>query len=177
MSAEHSQIVLPADALVLLIGPAGSGKSTFAARHFPADAVLSSDRFRALVSGDPADQSATEAAFRLLHEAADQRLARGWLTVIDATNVQRDAREALVELAERHGRPLVAIVFDLSLDEYLARNQQRPANRIVPRRAVRRQHNLFQRAVPHLEREGFRVVPLRGPREIAEAEVKLGAGR
>jgi predicted kinase len=174
VSAEQIQIVLPADALVLLIGPAGSGKSTFAARHFPAAAVLSSDAFRGLVSGNRADQSATQAAFRLLHDAADQRLARGLLTVIDATNVRHEARDALVELAERHERPQVAIVFDLSVAECLARNANRPVGQVVPSRAVRRQHRLFQRAVPHLGAEGFRVVRLRGPMEIAETRVTLG---
>jgi predicted kinase len=176
VNAEYSRIELPADAAVLLVGPAGSGKSTFATRHFPTDAVLSSDAYRERVAGNRADQSATEAAFRLIHAAADQRLARGLLTVIDATNVRHDARDAIVELADRYDRPLVAIVFDLSVEECLARNANRPSGQVVPPRAVRRQHRLFQRAVPHLAAEGFRVVRLRGVQEIAEARVTLGVG-
>lgn len=158
--------------LVLLVGPAGSGKTTFAARNFPPDAVLSSDAYRAAVSGDEADQSATDAAFRLLHAEADRRLARGRLTVIDATNVTQAAREPLLALADRHGRTAVAITFELSVDECLAWIALRP-NRAVPSWVVRRQHRTFERTVPHLVREGFRVERLRGPRQIAGAVVVI----
>lgn len=172
MSAEPTRIALPNRALVLLVGPAGSGKSTFAARHFPREAVLSSDGFRAAVSGNEADQSATEAAFRLLHAAADERLANGFLTVIDATNVTHAAREPLLAMAERHGRPPVAICFELSLEDCLAWNARRP-QRVVPARIVRRQHATFLRAMPHLGREGFHVARLRGPRDVIGATVTL----
>ena len=169
---QPTRIALPPAALVLLVGPSGSGKSTFARRHFPPDAVLSSDAFRAAVSGSEADQSATDAAFRLLHAAAEARLARGLLTVIDATNVTRAAREPLLTMAERHGRPAIAICFELSVGECLAWNALRPG-RVVPARVIRRQHATFLRAVSHLTAEGFRVERLRGPRDVSEASVSL----
>lgn len=157
--------------LVLLVGPAGSGKSTFAARHFAKEAVLSSDAFRALVSGSEADQSATDTAFRLLHAAAETRLARGRLTVIDATNVTRAAREPLLELAARHGRVPLAVTLELTVDVCLAWNAVRP--RVVPARVVRRQHATFLRAIPSLATDGFQVWRLRGQEEIDGAVVTL----
>ncbi len=172
MSTERAEIAVPADSLVVLVGPAGSGKSTFAARHFPRSAVLSSDGFRNLLSGDPSDQSATAAAFRLLHATAEERLRHGALTVIDATNVEFDAREPLAELAHRFARPSLAIVFGLSLAECLEWNARR-SGRTVPVRVVRRQHALLVRANPHLESEGFAVARLAGPAAVATASVML----
>ena len=151
---------MPPDALVVLIGPAGSGKSTFAERHFLPTQVLSSDAFRAMVSDDPGDQDATADAFRLLHATARARLRRGRLTVVDATNVVPSARAALLTVAKRYGRPAVAIVFDRPLEVCLAWNAAR-AERRVPESTVRHHHRLLERAVPGLAGEGFtRVLPV-----------------
>src|SRR5215467_8758590 len=103
-------ITIPELSLVTLIGISGSGKSTFARKHFKSTEIISSDFCRALVSDDENDQSATEDAFAVLHFIARKRLAAGRLTVVDATNVQPESRRPLVELArEFHVLP-VAIV-------------------------------------------------------------------
>ena len=51
------EIVLPPSSLVALVGPAGAGKSSFAAANFKPSEVLSSDQCRLLVSDDEGDQS------------------------------------------------------------------------------------------------------------------------
>ena len=93
------KISLPEHALVVLIGTSGAGKSTFARRHFLPTEVVSSDVCRGLVADDENCQAATADAFAVLHCIADKRLAAGRLTVVDATNVQPEARKSLVELA------------------------------------------------------------------------------
>ncbi len=98
-------LTIPELALVVLIGPSGSGKSTFARKHFKSTEVLSSDFCRGLVSDDENDQAATNAAFEVLHFIASKRLKAGKVTVVDATNVQVEARKPLVALA-REPRPL-----------------------------------------------------------------------
>src|SRR3972149_3902672 len=108
-----SELRVPDPSVVLRGGAAGAGKSTFAARHFPASAVLSSDALRAAIAGDAADQSATRRAFTALHRALDRRLAAGLLTVVDATNVTAAARRTIRRAAARHGAPVVAIELDL----------------------------------------------------------------
>jgi predicted kinase len=118
-------IVMPERALVVLIGAAGSGKSTFAARHFRPDEVLSSDALRARLSGNEADQSRTRTAFAILHREATRRLAAGRLVVVDATNVERSARLALLRLGSTAGVPVVAIVFALPATLVLERNRGR----------------------------------------------------
>lgn len=92
----------PRLSLVVLVGPGGSEKSTFARRHFLPTEVLSSDYFRGLVSDDENDQAATNDAFEVLHFVAARRLARGHLTIIDATNVQPEARTPPVQLAKKY---------------------------------------------------------------------------
>src|SRR5438874_11341799 len=93
---------IPKLSLVVLIGPSGSGKSTFARQHFKPTEVLSSDFCRGLVSDNENDQAATNDAFDVLHFVAAKRLAAGRLTVVDATNVQEEARRPLVALAREY---------------------------------------------------------------------------
>src|SRR5436853_6020690 len=106
-------ITVPELSLVVLIGPSGCGKSTFARQHFKATEVLSSDFCRGLVSDDENSQDATIDAFAVLHHVASVRLARGLLTVVDATNVQEEARRPLVQLAREHDVLPVAVVLNL----------------------------------------------------------------
>src|SRR5918997_1096675 len=106
-------LTIPEGALVVLIGPSGAGKSTFAKRHFRPTEVLSSDACRALVADWETDQAATPEAFEVLHFIAAKRLAAGRLTVIDATNVQPEARRPLLALAKEHDALAVAIVLNM----------------------------------------------------------------
>src|SRR5579864_206528 len=87
-NAMKEQFTFPELSLVVLIGASGSGKSTFARKHFRPTEVISSDYCRALVADDENDQAATNDAFDVLHFIAAKRLAAGRLTVVDATNVQ-----------------------------------------------------------------------------------------
>lgn len=165
---------LPSRGLVALVGPSGSGKSTFAARHFRPTEVLSSDAFRAIVADDPNDQAATDAAFELLHTALALRLASGRLSVVDATNVERRARERLVAVARRFGRPASAIVLDLA-PELLAVRARLRTDRSVPGAALRRQTRSLRDSLAGLSAEGFSPVHvLASVAEVDEAIVERG---
>jgi predicted kinase len=126
------RIELPELCLVALIGPSGSGKSTFAKTHFKPTEVLSSDFFRGLVSDDETDQSATAAAFDSLYYVAGKRLDAGRLTVIDATNVQKKARDQVLRLARDQNVLAAAIVFDMPQSLCIERNKARPDRRFGP---------------------------------------------
>ena len=125
------QLRIPDPSLVLLIGPAGAGKSTFAARHFSRTEVVSSDHCRALLSDDEGDQEVTAAAFSLLHHIVRERSRIGRLTVVDATNLHGKSRRPLLRLAGLFNLPVVAIVFDLPLELCLARNDARAHRRVA----------------------------------------------
>jgi protein phosphatase len=169
------EIPVPDPSLVVLIGAAGSGKSSFAACHFDPDEVLSSDGFRALISGDPANQAVTRAAFGRLHKELARRLAERRLTVIDATNIERGARRELLRRATVAGIPSVAIVFDLAAELVLARNAAR-TSRVVDEGVVRRHLALLRDELDGSNAgtglQGFDgVTILRDPMEVASARV------
>ncbi|MET8503254.1 polynucleotide kinase-phosphatase [Streptomyces sp. NPDC004787] len=160
--------------LVVLVGATGSGKSTFARRHFKPTEIVSSDFCRGLVADDENDQSASKDAFDVLHYIAGKRLAAGRLTVVDATNVQREARRQLVQLAREHDVLPIAIVLDLPEEVCAARNAGRPDRAHLPRHVVQRHRRELRRSLKGLEREGFRKVHvLRGAAEVDAAEVVL----
>ena len=145
---------LPTDALVLLVGPSGAGKSTWAAASFADSEILSSDAFRELVAGDPADQSATGEAFKVLHQVAEARLRRGLRTVVDATNLTEGARRSLLRRAAHAGRPAVAVVFEVSLERCLRQNAARE-DRSVPEAVVHQHHRALRNTLERLPAEGY----------------------
>ncbi|MBP0453996.1 AAA family ATPase [Kitasatospora sp. RG8] len=158
MVAAHAPIAR--GTLVVLIGPAGSGKTTYT-RAVPSSQVVSLDDLRALVTGgDPGDQSATAAAAQIHDLVLEGRLLRGRTVVCDSTNVEAAVRARLVERARRHGRPLLAIVMTTPLDTCLRRNSERPPTRRVPDDVLRWQHQLATEALPGLADEGFDEVRL-----------------
>ncbi|MGW1539849.1 polynucleotide kinase-phosphatase [Streptomyces sp. NPDC002309] len=158
--------------LVVLVGASGSGKSTFARKHFKPTEVISSDFCRGLVSDDQNDQSATRDAFDVLHYIAGKRLAAGRRTVVDATSVQPDARRQLVELARKYDVLPIAIVLDVPEEVCAERNAARSDRADMPRRVIQRHIRELRRSLRHLEREGFRKVHvLRGTAEVDSATV------
>jgi protein phosphatase len=165
-----TEIDIPDPSLIVLVGAAGVGKSTFAARHFAPDEVLSSDRFRAMVSGDEADQGATHAAFGRLHRELARRLGEAKLTVVDATSVEPSSRRALLARAAAAGVQATAIVLDLPAEIVLARNaarRPRVVDEAVVRHHLARLRTSLDGPAPPLLREGFsQVVVLRDPTEV-----------
>ncbi|MGW2597984.1 polynucleotide kinase-phosphatase [Streptomyces klenkii] len=160
--------------LVVLIGATGSGKSTFARKHFKPTEVISSDFCRGLVADDENDQSASGDAFDVLHYIAGKRLAAGRLTVVDATNVQAEARRQLVRVAREHDVLPIAIVLDLPEEVCAARNAGRSDRAGLPRHVIQRHRRELRRSLRGLEREGFRKVHvLRSAEEVEAAEVVL----
>ncbi|MDI3402396.1 polynucleotide kinase-phosphatase [Streptomyces cavernicola] len=160
--------------LVVLVGASGSGKSSFARRHFKPTEVISSDFCRGLVSDDENDQGASRDAFDVLHYIAGKRLAAGRLTVVDATNVQQESRKQLVQLARQHDVLPIAIVLDVPEEVCAQRNAARADRADMPRRVVQRHTRELRRSLKHLEREGFRKVHvLRGVDEVENAVIRL----
>ncbi len=166
-----TRVGIPDLCLVALVGVTGSGKSSWAARHFLPTQIVSSDFCRGLVADDENDQTATDAAFAVLHVIAEQRLAAGRLTVVDATNVHPEDRRPLVELARRQHVLPVAIVLDVPPEICHERNAAR-LNRNFGRHVVRNQRSALRRSLNGLHREGFRRVFILRGSDIDDAVVE-----
>lgn len=154
MVTEKNIIKLPELALVLLVGPSGCGKSSFARKHFKPTEIVSSDYCRGLVSDDENNQACSQDAFEVLRFIAAKRLAAGRLTVIDATNVQAEARKELVTLARDYHVLPVAIVLNLPKEICHERNAGR-SDRQFGKHVVWNQSNQLQRSLRYFRREGI----------------------
>lgn len=157
---------IPESCLVVLVGVSGSGKSTFARKHFAATEIVSSDTCRGLVADDENDQDATGDAFTVLGTIVDRRLARGRLAVVDATNTQSSSRASLVKLARAQDRLAIAIVLEVPAKVAAQRNASR-SDRSFGAHVVRQQAAQLDRGLSGLKREGFsRVYRLDTPESI-----------
>ncbi|HEX5825840.1 MAG TPA: AAA family ATPase [Candidatus Limnocylindrales bacterium] len=179
MTAEPIRVQVGQPGLVVLLGAAGSGKTTLARRLFTPDEIISSDDLRAAISGDSADQRVTRPAFAILHRELGRRLAGGRLAVVDATNVERSARRALLQRATVAGAPAIALVLALPADVVHTRNAARPGGP-VPRDVVDRHLGLVaglladgdHAAIETLTGEGFAgVVILRIDDDLARLRI------
>jgi protein phosphatase len=162
------KIKVPELSLVVLIGASGSGKSSFAKKHFKPTEVLSSDECRGLVSDDENNQAATTDAFDVLYYIAGKRLKNGLLTVVDATNVQKESRKGLIELSRQYHCLPVAIVLDLPEELCEERNRQR-SDRSFGSHVIRQQAQQLRRSIRGLKDEGFRQIYVLKSAEEVEA--------
>jgi protein phosphatase len=151
------RITIPKLSLLLLIGASSCGKSSFAKKHFLPTEIVSSDYCRALVSDDENDQSVTREAFEVLHLITAKRLALGRLTVIDATNVQPEARRPLLALALEYDVIPIAIL--LNLPEQICQERLKARlDRNFEAAVISQQMEHMQRSLPNLKSEGFNFI-------------------
>jgi protein phosphatase len=168
---EPPPLELPERSLVVLVGAAGAGKSTFAARHFRPEEIVSSDECRARVSGETYDSSAATEVFELVRSLVAERLAAGLLTVVDATNTAAQHRAPLLRLAHGHGFAAIAVVLALPEQVCQERTAARP-DRPMSEFVVRSHARSVRRSVPRLRTEGFHeVYVLTSPEDVEAATI------
>lgn len=124
-SALPLSVSVPPRTLLVLCGPAGSGKSTFAAQRFSSTTVVSSDHCRALICDDANNQQVNRDTFDLFYYIINKRLFLGRFTVADSTALYPEARRRLRELARRHGFLACLLIFNIAQETCAQRNQLR----------------------------------------------------
>jgi predicted kinase len=162
---------IPDPSLVVLCGPAASGKSTFARRHFPPTAVVSSDRCRAMIADDEANIRVSRDAFELFYHIIALRLRHRRLTVADSTALQPDVRRTLRQLARRWEVPAVVLLFDVPEQTCVQWDSARP--RRVGRPVIHRQWERFQQVLRSVPGEGFDQVVVLGEEDVRSCRLEL----
>lgn len=85
--------------LTLLVGPSGAGKTYYVCQDSTlVRQTVSSDMLRAELCGDFKDQSKNSQVFAALHAIIRARIQSGLNTCVDATNIRRKDRMAILAL-------------------------------------------------------------------------------
>ena len=171
-------IRVPRRTLLVLCGPAGSGKSTFAAQRFGATTIVSSDYCRAMICDDENNQTVNRDTFELFHLIIQKRLFLGRFTVADSTALQPDARRKLRELSRHYGYFGCLLIFNIAPEICLERNKNR--QRLVEERVIPYHTGLLQRALLDTPQEGWEKIHILGEQDmdvIVEIEDMQGPQR
>jgi predicted kinase len=163
-------INVPRRTLLVLCGPAASGKSTFAAQRFTGTTIVSSDYCRALISDDVTDQQVNHDAFDLFYYIIHKRLFRSRFTVADSTALQPEARRKLRELARRYGYLACLLIFDVSMQTCLERDRKR--ERMVGEQVIAYHTRLLQQTLLNAPTEGWDQVHVLGETDM-DAEIEI----
>ncbi len=160
---EEKQIILPRRTLIVLCGPAGSGKSTFAnmfveqhaEQGYRATTIVSSDYCRALVCDDETNQQVNRDTFDLFYYIINKRMFQNRLTIADSTALLADARQRLLNLAQQHHYVTCLLVFNMSLATCMFHDQQQSRGRIVGEPVIIYHQELLRQALQVIPTEGW----------------------
>jgi len=149
-------VPLPDPALVVLVGPSGSGKSVWAAEHYRPHEVVSSDRLRAVIGSGEHDLDASADAFTLLDQIVAARLRRGLTAVVDTLALDPARRRGYLDMARSSGMPAVAVLVDTDPAECRRRNRAR--DQAVPAAVLDAQVRRMRSAAEEIRGEGWDLV-------------------
>ena len=159
--------------LVVLVGPPGSGKSTWARRNGRGAIHVSQDGLIDAISPD-----GFEHVYRPIYAAAEDALARaalqsGHTVIVDRTNRTRAHRRRWLEIAREAGCPAVAVVMTASAALCRGRNRERAPER---RLSEDRMERMLAALEPVQPAEGFSAV-FEETITLAEILLQISSGR
>ncbi|MBO8171813.1 MAG: ATP-binding protein [Bacillaceae bacterium] len=141
--------------LIMNVGLPGSGKSTLISRlGLPASGVevVNPDRLRSEIFGVTFDKKLEKEIWTITRAIVRGHFRLGRSVFLDATSLTRKRREVWIKMAHQFNQKVYAVYFDMSVDQVLKQNQQRPHPWIVPEEVIREMDQVLE--PPDIE-EGF----------------------
>jgi predicted kinase len=162
---------VPQQTLLVLSGPTGAGKSTFARKvvethrllDFKPTMIISSDDCRALVCDDETNQQVNRDTFDLFYYIINKRMFQKRFTIADSTALYADARRKLLELAHQHHYYTCLLIFNIPLALCVQRDRQR--ERLVGEKVIAYHMGLLQRAINDAPNEGWDQIHMLGEQD------------
>lgn len=111
--------------LVVLVGPSGSGKSSFVKKWLEGYDVVSLDDLREELSSGRSDQSSNNRVLAEARERLKASLRKKRPVVWDATSLRKDFRSRCAKFGFDYGALVTLIVFHCPTDVYERRNRDR----------------------------------------------------
>ena len=139
--------------LLMLRGLPGSGKSTFIEQNNLQNYTISFDSLRALIGGNElkvdgkyvTNISCAMSAIKLMKELLEERFKIGAFTVLDSTNIKYSDMENTYKLARKYRYRVYCVDFtDVSLDECIRRDLNRPEYKQVGREVLEKKYRSLQ---------------------------------
>jgi len=115
------------NALIVLVGPPASGKSTWGKKFAKENNIvyISTDEIRAEIGTGENDQNVSTAAFEIARNRVKEALNNGKNVMIDATNCNGDDRRPFVKIAREFDAYKIAVAFEVPREELLKRDAHR----------------------------------------------------
>jgi len=183
----------PGDA-VMMIGPCGSGKSTFLKAHFKSTQILSTDAMRGVITDNVNDQTCSKQAHEAVAYFLGLRSSRGMITALDATFLHSKSRDQMRDALKASGvGKLHAVIFNIDpeiCEERVAIRGRERRNDIVsvPPGIATRHSTTLRSQISALRREKFAtLIEINHPDQVPTIVVEekrreetfndIGAGR
>ncbi|QIW89836.1 ATPase [Bacillus phage Izhevsk] len=126
---------------IMLVGIAGSGKSTFAENLASSAVYLSSDALREELLGDENNQEKNSDIFVEMTKRTKEALQAGFDVIYDATNISRKRRRGLLQqLPKNVTKRVLYIAPELDVIKYQNENR----SRVVPPEVIDRMYKNLQ---------------------------------